>query len=107
MEDLQEALRCKDSQTLRIKISNILHTGTVLLREGFRILLKEEHNNEIDRFVTDYPLLQDMKLLGADWVANSLKFVMLGVKDPIAFLFQLLKKLELIEESRKSDLRSF
>ena len=47
IEDLYETLSCEDSETLQCKITLISKMGSDLLREGFRTILREDHNNEI------------------------------------------------------------
>ena len=45
--------------------------------------------------------------LGDEWLENSLKFLILGIKDPLVFLCQCVEKLNMIEISKKSELSSF
>ena len=107
IEDVQDALSCEKSIDMVVKINTISVTGSVLLREGFRMILREEHNNDLSSFINSFKVLRDIKQMGDDWVDNSLKFVIIGVKDTIVFLCQCAEKLRLIELAQKSELKSF
>ena len=107
IEDVQTTLQCSESEVLKDKVTIIKQSGSVLLREGLRLLLREEHRNDIQSFINSYKLLAEVVKIGDDWLENSLKFVIMGVKDPLVFLCQCIEKLQLIEESKKADLRSF
>ena len=61
-------------------------TGSVLIREGFRLILKDDHDSDIMSFVNSYKLLIQINKIGDEWLENSLKFVILGIKDPLVFL---------------------
>ena len=58
-------------------------------------------------FINNHKLLSQIKRIEDEWLENSVKFVILGVKDPLVFLCQCIEKLRLIEVSKKSELRSF
>ena len=58
-------------------------------------------------FIHRYKLLHQINKIGDEWLENSLKFVIMGIKDPLVFLCQCVDKLNLIEVSKKSDLSSF
>ena len=58
-------------------------------------------------FIEHHKLLSEIRKIEDEWLENSLKFVILGVKDPLVFLCQCIEKLELLEVSKKSELRSF
>lgn len=58
-------------------------------------------------FVNSYRLLHHIHKIGDEWLENSLKFVMMGIKDPLVFLCQCVEKLNLIEISKKAELSSF
>ena len=72
-----------------------------------RLVLREDFNNDIEKLIRHFRMLRSIDRIGDDWVANSLKFVMIGVKEPFTFLKDCIDKLKIIEMSRNSELRSF
>ena len=48
MEDVRELLNCDSSESLQVKLNLIARSGSVMIREGFRIILKEDHSNNIE-----------------------------------------------------------
>lgn len=100
-------MACKDPKALEVKINIIKRLGSVLIREGFRLILLEDFNNDLMAFIEHHKLLSEIRKIEDEWLENSLKFVILGVKDPLVFLCQCIEKLELLEVSKKSELRSF
>lgn len=92
---------------MEVKVNLMKHIGSVLIREGFRLILQEEHNNDIMNFINKYKNLCEIQAMGDDWAVNSLKFVIMGVKDPLVFLCQCIEKLRLIALAKRSELRSF
>ena len=107
IEDVQEILQCEEPEYLAVKVSLIKQTGSVLIREGFRLILRDDHDSDIMSFIHRYKLLHQINKIGDEWLENSLKFVIMGIKDPLVFLCQCVDKLNLIEVSKKSDLSSF
>ena len=79
-------LSCDDSEILECKVNIVKRLGSILIREGFRLILREEHKNDIYDFINRYTLLSEIKKIGDEWIENSLKFVIMGVKDPLVFL---------------------
>ena len=58
----------------------------MLLREGLRMVLIEEHKRDIKNFISNYKVLISIAFYHEEWVTTSLKFTILGVKDPLVFL---------------------
>ena len=81
--------------------------GSVLLREGFRIILREDYGNDVNAMINGSKVLREISKLSDEWVENSLKFVIMGVKDPLIFFCQCIEKYKIVEKSQKSDLKSF
>ena len=99
---MKGTLECEHSEDLVVKVNMMKQIGSVLLREGFRLILREDHSNEIMEFINSFKLLQDIMRIGDEWLINSLKFLIIGVKDPLVFLCQCIEKMRMIELSRKS-----
>ena len=99
-EDLKVSLSSETAEELEINIKVIKRIGSVLLREGFRLLLSEEHRRDINSFINSYQVLVCISFYHEEWVTNSLKFTLLGVKDPLVFLCQCYDKLIVIEKMK-------
>ena len=100
-------LDCDDSEALQDKVNIIKRSGSVLIREGMRLILRENHHNDLKNFINSHKILAEIVRIGDQWLENSLKFVIMGIKDPLVFLCQCIEKLRLIEVSDKAHLRSF
>ena len=105
-EDLINTLSTKTSEDLELQIKVIKRVGSVLLREGFRLLLQEEHKRDIKDFIISYTTLDTIAFYHEEWVNNSLKFTLLGVKDPLVFLCQCYDKLLMIEKMKKQQTKA-
>ena len=79
-------LGCVDSITLQDKVNIIKRSGSVLIREGMRLILRDNHQNDIKHFINSYKILASIVRIGDEWLENSLKFVIMGIKDPLVFL---------------------
>ena len=104
---MKETLGSEDAEMLEDKVSIIKRSGSVLIREAMRIILRDDHRNEILEFINSYKLLSEIVKIGDQWLENSLKFVIMGIKDPLVFLVQCIEKMRLIERIRRSETRSF
>lgn len=51
---MQETLQCEDLDHMAVKVNLMKHIGSVLVREGFRLILQEEHGNDIMNFINKY-----------------------------------------------------
>ena len=50
------------------------------------MVLIEEHKRDIKNFISNYKVLISIAFYHEEWVTTSLKFTILGVKDPLVFL---------------------
>ena len=99
-EDIMDVLNRETAEGMLLQIRIIKRIGSILLREGFRLLLWEEHKRDINDFINSYRVLISLVFYHEEWVTNSLKFVILGVKDPLVFLCQAYDKLLIIEKMK-------
>ena len=74
--------------------------GSVLLREGFRLILQEEHRKDLSDLIRNYQVLVSIAFYHEEWITNSLKFTLLGVKDPLVFLCQCFDKMVVMEKMK-------
>ena len=58
----------------------------MLIREGMRLVLRDDHRNNLKHFIGGFKLLAEIAKIGDQWLENSLKFVIMGIKDPLVFL---------------------
>ena len=85
-EDIMDVLNRETAESMLLQIRCIKRIGSILLREGFRLLLWEDHKRDIIDFINSYRVLTTLVFYHEEWVKNSLKFTILGVKDPLVFL---------------------
>ena len=64
LEDVQLTLSSADSEILEDKVNVIKQSGSVLIREGLRLLLREEHRNNLKHFIGSYKLLAEIVKIG-------------------------------------------
>ena len=100
-EDLIVTLNSDSTKELEVHIQVIKRIGSVLLREGLRMVLIEEHKRDINSFINSYRVLISISFYHQEWVKTSLKFTILGVKDPLVFLCQCHEKLLVIDKMKK------
>ena len=51
-----------------------------------RLVLRDDHKNNLKHFIGGFKLLAEIAKIGDQWLENSLKFVIMGIKDPLVFL---------------------
>ena len=106
-EDLIVTLNSESAEDLEINIQVIKRIGSVLLREGFRMVLIEEHKRDINSFINSYRVFISVAFYHQEWVTTSLKFTILGVKDPLVFLCQCHEKLIVINKMKKLQTKAY
>ncbi len=102
LTDLLEVLNSKTPEFMQVKIFSLEHIGALLIRETFRRLLNENYfdiNKVIEKSSVMTKLIQNdvkssiyEKEIQLEFLSKNLKLVALGVKDSLAFLWELHNK---------------
>ncbi len=102
LADLLEVLNSKTPEFMQVKIFSLEHIGAPLIRETFRRLLNENFfdiNKVIEKSYVMTKLIQNdvkssiyEKEIQLEFLSKNLKLVALGVKDSLAFLWELHNK---------------
>ena len=68
VDDLYETLQCLVSDDLCDKINVLKQSGSVLIREGLRLILKDDYKNDFQNFIDSSKLLSEIVKIGDDWL---------------------------------------